>query len=133
MINRILLALVDEFVVTPRGVKIPNPGQSIMVTNNSRFTRKSFKYFVESRLAQGVSKAEIIYLVKRAPDVINNPDLNIKNPKGKYISSRLLGSYFVDTQKAVMVVLDGGDEIKDIISLHFKSKKSFDSLFELYK
>jgi len=133
MIRLQLLNLVEEYIVVPHGVKISNPNQSISITINARFTRRTFKHFIESRIASGNSRSDIVYLLNRAPEVINNPDLNITNPKNRHLRSRLLGTYFEDTQKAVMVVLDGDNAIKEIISLHFKSRKSFYRLLNIIK
>jgi hypothetical protein len=49
------------------------------------------------------------------------------NPKqDKYPRSLLLGVFYKELDKAIILILDAGDEPRDIISLHFKKRKDFE-------
>ncbi len=78
-------------------------------------------------------QGDIIYLLYRAPEVIIKPEINIMNPKTKYTGSCLLGSYYPDVGRAVILILGRGFIINEIISLHFRSRKSFIRLSKRYE
>lgn len=127
------VAPIDEFIKLKPGEKISDPTGIIPMGDKAQFTRKSFKHFIESRTAEGLEKSEIEYLVSKAPEVVSSPELKTLNVNQKdYPGSDLLGRYYEDSNKAVMVVLDKNKEIRDIISLHFRNKKDFESLMQLY-
>ena len=123
---------VDEFSKMKKGDMVDNPDFKLPISKNAQFSRKSLKHFVEERQAAGNSKSEINYLLQKAPEVTEKPELNILNPNQNYKGSSLLGRFYPDSSKAVMVILDKGGEVRDIISLHFKNKQSFENLMKLY-
>lgn len=95
----------------------------------AKFTVRSLKHFAGSRIAQGNSWHEIVQLLKNARHVSEHPEVNIFNPKQEqHPHSRLLGVFYKEFNKAIILILDTGDEPRDIISLHFKKKKDFDKL-----
>jgi hypothetical protein len=117
-----------EFFAMENGEAIAYPEESLFVSATAQFTRRSLKHFVESRLSQGNTLEDIYLLLERVCGVIENPELNIPNPKKeRYPTSSLLGRFYEEKGRAVMVVLDGEKEngMRDIISLHFKKKKDF--------
>ena len=123
---------IEELMKVPKGVDIKNPQGLIPISKNSQFTRRSFKHFLENRTKAGNTREEIDYLISKAPEVTENPELSIKNPNQNYPDSTLLGRYYDDSNKAVMTVLDKGGDVRDIISLHFKKRSDFEELKKLY-
>ena len=123
--------LIDEFIVMKPGEMIENPTGIIHLGNTAQFTRRSLKHFIESRTRSGNTREEINYLIKKAPEVIGNPQLNIPNPNKTYPGSSLLGRLYNDTNKAVIIILDKGEKVRDIISLHFKNRIDFQTLMTL--
>ncbi len=115
------------------GELISDPSGIIPIGCKAQFSRRSFKHFIESRLRGGNSRQDICYLVEKAPQVLLSPELNIVNPVQKYKDSSLLGKFFQDSNKAVMIVLDSGGEVRDIISLHFSKRSDFERLVRTYK
>lgn len=130
--NKDIKSYIEEFIKMKEGEKISNPEFCILICDKAQFTRKSLKHFVESRLKARNSREEIYYLIDKAPEVINKPQINIPNTNKTYPNSFLLGRFYEDVNKAVMVILDKGNDIRDIISLHFKNKSDFDYLMKLY-
>lgn len=128
-------AYISEFITMKAREMVTNPQEKIALTNNSQMSRQSLKHFVESRTAEGLSRGEIDYLIAKAPEVIKKPELNIPNPKQeKYPGSTLLGKLYPEKGKAVMVLLDKEKEIRDILSIHYKSEKGFrDALLKAIK
>lgn len=108
------------------GAMIRDPEGSILIAKNIQFTRRSLKHFIESRTSQNRSLVDIRYLLERVGEVIDRPELKISNPKqSKHPGSLLLGRFYPQEGKAVMVVLESGKEKGSIISLHFRKKKDF--------
>ncbi len=122
---------VNEFYDMNVGELISDPNEKILFTSDTEMSRRALKHFVESRTKQGLSKEEILYLLDKAPQVIRDPELNMPNASRSYPNSFLLGRFYENKNKAVMVVLDFKGEIKEIISLHFKNKSDFKNLLEL--
>ncbi len=123
---------VDELMSKKEGEMIERPDEKIQVSSNAQFSRKTLKHFLESRTKQGMKNSDIEYLLSKAPEVTSSPEINIKNPSQKYKDSSLLGRYYDDSNKAVMVVLDKGGNVRDIITLFFTKRKDFENLKELY-
>ncbi len=108
--------------------KITDP-LSIQVSTSAKFTERSLKHFIHSRLSQGNSWDEFTCLLQNARTITRLPQINILNPKqDKYPGSLLLGTYFEKLDKAIIAILDAGNEPKDIISLHFRKRKDFERL-----
>lgn len=116
-----------------KGDLIVNPYEKIQISKNAQFSRKTLKHFVEQRLKDGNTAEEINYLVEKAQEVVNDPELMITNPNQKYKGSLLLTRFYIDVHKAVIVILDDGNEIRDIITIYFKNKKDFDTLLQTYR
>jgi hypothetical protein len=103
--------------------------QSVRISNTAKFTVRSLKHFAQSRIAQGNSWNEIIQLLKNARRVSEMPEVIIFNPKqDKYPQSLLLGVFYKELDKAIILILDAGDKPRDIVSLHFKKRKDFEKL-----
>jgi hypothetical protein len=106
-----------------------NKNESVYVSEIARFTRKTLKHFVDSRVLQGNSWSEIICLLKNVREVTESPQLIIPNPKqDQHPQSVLLGRFFKDEKKAIVVILDAGEAPRVIISLHFKKASDFHRL-----
>jgi hypothetical protein len=115
-----------EFLNMKKGEKIANPQEIILVTRVARVTRRSLKHFIESRVEQGNSWDEIDYLLEKVGEIIKNPQLEILNPNQRnYPGSFLLGNFYVDKKKAVIVVLDREGGIRNIVTLYFAKKAYF--------
>lgn len=127
------MRLADTFFLQKTGRKISNPTQKIQISSCAQFTKKSLKHFIESRKKAGQSKKEIHYLLEKAPEVTTNPQIEITNPNKTYPNSLLLGRFYTDVNKAVMVVLNKDGNVRDIISLHFKKKSGFEELLKTYR
>jgi hypothetical protein len=103
-----------------------NKNESVCVSEIARFTRRTLKHFVDSRILQGNSWDEIVYLLKKVREVTEFPQLIIPNPKqDQHPQSVLLGRFYEDEKKAIVVVLDAGEAPRVIISLHFKKASDF--------
>ena len=103
--------------------------ESVRISNTAKFTIRSLKHFAGSRIAQGNSWGEIIQLLKNVRHVSEMPEVTVLNPKqDKYPHSLLLGVFYKELDKAIVLILDAGDEPRDIISLHFKKRKDFEKL-----
>jgi hypothetical protein len=123
----------QEFFNMEKGEIIINPHESIMVSRGINFTRKSLKHFIESRVIQGSSWEDISYLLEKASEVIVYPELSILNPKkDKYPDSLLMGKFYKEKKKAVMVIIDTRKGKREIISLSFKKEKGFFKLLTNY-
>jgi hypothetical protein len=116
-----------EFWNMGRGQKITDSRQIIFVSETAQFTRRSLKHFIESRTAQRNSWDDVCYLLEKAGEVTERPQLKLKNPNQRnYPGSFLLGSFYEEKKKAVIVVLDCmGFTGRDIVSLHFTKKTAF--------
>jgi Fe-S cluster assembly scaffold protein SufB len=103
-----------------------NNKEFIEVSKTAKFTRRSLKHFVDSRMKQGNSWDEINYLLRNVRAVTEVPEITLFNPRqDKYPNSLLIGKFYNDLGKAIIVILDSGEAPKDIISLHFKKKSDF--------
>ncbi len=115
-----------EFISIKKGDWIARPQEIVSVSSTARFTRKSLKHFIESRVAHGNSWDDIEYLLENACEISEIPQLEITNPNQRnYPGSFLLGSYYKDKKKAVVIILDKGKSPRSIISLHFAKRKAF--------
>ena len=124
-----LYKTVEEFLIMKHGEIIKNPKQKVFVSRKVFFTRKSLKHFIESRIRAGNSRKEIMILLEKLDHVIRNPHIKIKNPnKRKYPDSDLLGSYFPEIKKSVIIILERETVGSNIITLHFKKKSDFEKL-----
>jgi hypothetical protein len=120
-----------EFFNMKKGEKIADPQEMVPVSPTTGFTRRSLKHFVESRVAQGSSWSDINYLLKKVGEVTENPQLKIRNPNQRnYPGSTLLGSFYEDKKKAVIVILDKGRISESVVTLYFTKGADF---FELLK
>jgi hypothetical protein len=101
----------------------------VEVSRTAKFTIRSLKHLAGSRIAQGNSWDEIVQLLKSVRRVSERPEITIPNPKNdKYPKSLLLGVFYKELGKAIILILDAGEKPQDIISLHFKKKKDFEKL-----
>ena len=133
MPEELLKKYTAEFMNMGIGEKISNPTERVPVSRVAQFTRRSLKHFIESRQKARNSTEDIWYLIEKAPEVTENPQINILNPNQKrYPGSVVLGRYYEDKNKAVMAILDRGGEIRDIVSLHFRKRSDFEELLRLY-
>ncbi len=124
-----LYKTVEEFLIMKHGEIIKNPKQRVFISKKVFFTRKSLKHFIESRVRAGNSRKEITILLEKLDHVIRSPHIKIKNPnKRKYPDSDLLGSYFPEIKKSVIVILEKEAVGLSIITLHFKKKSDFEKL-----
>jgi hypothetical protein len=122
-----------EFMAMKIGQRIINPTEVIPISKTAQFTRKSLKHFIESRQKSGNNSEDILYLLDKAPEVTEHPQVNIFNPnQEKHPGSVVLGRWYADKNKAVMAILDRGGEVRDIISLHFRKKSDFENLLKFY-
>lgn len=123
----------NEFIAMESRERVSRPNEVVPISNSAQFTRRSLKHFIESRQKAGNSSEDIFYLLKEAPEVTEHPQVKILNPnQKKYPDSIVLGRYYEAKNKAVMVVLDKGKEIRDIISLHFRKRSDFEKLPKIH-
>lgn len=109
--------------------EVEQQNKSVQISDVARFTVRSLKHFANSRIAQGNSWDEIVQLLRSARHVSEAPTIIIPNPKqDKYPQSSLLGVFYEELDKAIILILDAGEKPRDIISLHFKKKKDFEKL-----
>lgn len=120
-----------EFLDMKKGEKIANPQETVPVSRTARFTKRSLKHFVESRVAQGNTWDDIRYLLEKVGEVTENPQLRIRNPnQNNYPGSFLAGNFYEDKKRAVIVVLDKGTGSQDVVSLYFTKKADFFKLLD---
>jgi hypothetical protein len=115
-----------EFLKMERGEKIADPKEIISISRTVVFTRRSLKHFIESRTAQGISRSDIYFLLKKASEIIRNPQLSILNPnQSNYPGSFLFGSFYKEKKKAVIVMLDRKEGARNIITIYFAKRSAF--------
>jgi hypothetical protein len=123
-----------EFAIMKRGEKIVDPEEVLFVSSMAKFTRRSLKHFIESRMTQGSSQRDIDYLLGKVDEITRHPQLEIRNPNQRhYPGSFLVGKFYQIDGKAVIVVLDKGQLAKNIVALYFTKRSNFFKLMDRMK
>lgn len=135
ILSSTVINLLDEFYDIPLGGALVNPEKIIFISKDISFTRKAFKHFVDARKKGFMSKEVMLLLLNKMEEVVRFSEVNIPNPaeNRKYLRSRLLGRYYEDIKKAVIVILDDKSVSRgNIVTVHFKKKKHFEKLLKIH-
>ncbi|OGH68925.1 MAG: hypothetical protein A3I29_00480 [Candidatus Magasanikbacteria bacterium RIFCSPLOWO2_02_FULL_44_11] len=121
----------EEFYDLKPGEIIKNPDVYLLITEKTRISRRAIKHIVETRKLDGLSKERIGYLFYMTPETIRYPEIDYENPnQKKYPGSKLLGKFDEASNQGILVIIDKGEHVKDIINIFGRKAKKY---FKLIK